>query len=337
MKDQKANKQFQNSAFKGILIILLASFIWGVGNFITGYTANKYIESKTLFPAIDIALSNTLGGIFFLSFFSFFNNGINFRKNKTVIKNKKRERKITMLSGFFKGANTCLFVFSTTFIVATEALILENTYIIWSLLFVFFSKRKISHFPLIIQTLILGIGLFLITNHGVQINKSMLSFKGLYFGLGAGLSYALFLFFWSEIAKELDYLEIQLKGTLQLLLISIISISLFTWLYSLFFLNSFWIPFRSLEGIDLLLQFINGIFVVGLTYLLITVGMNQLKNTLTGSAFITALGLSFAVPFTLLPEFIIGKFIPTTIQIIGVIFFMVGFTLINSSLNRIKY
>lgn len=333
---EKSKKHNRNPIIKGAIVIFAAAFIWGIGNFVTGFTARKYLESGSLFPAIDIALANTIGGILFVYLL------YNLSRFFVVSQDRGKKTKVfvgnnfAILSGILKGMNTCLFVFATTYIAATQALIFENTYILWSLLFVIILSNNSSFLPISIQALVLCVGVFLISDQGIQFDNNTEYVTGVTFGLGAGISYALFLRFWSNITKQLDHLQLQALGTLYLLIISFLSILVFTQAYSLLFLKSFWMPFTSLIGIDICLQLVNGIFVVGVTYLLITVGMSLLKDSKEGANFITALGLSFAMPFTLLPELIIGKFIPSLIQMFGIIFFMIGFILMSMSLEKTK-
>jgi drug/metabolite transporter (DMT)-like permease len=328
-----------NKIVRGFLIILFAAFIWGIGNAITGNTAQKYAYTGSLFPAIDIALANTLGGLFFLGIsllisyitdrFTSTSNSQNYVGLIASYANKQ-----SILSGALKGANTCLFVFSTTYIVATQSLIFESTYIFWSLLLsMLFLSRKVPLIATGLRTGILFVGVVLVSGQ-ISLESGVSNQWGPIFGLFAGFSYALFLFFWSHTTNNLSGLKSQLAATSLLLTISLLTILLLTGCISLILFKSVWLPFSHLDLSDILLQTINGSFVVGLVYLLITIGMADLRSAREGSSFIAAFCLSFSIPFTLLPEYMLNKFIPTSLQLFGVFLFMIGFILMSVNLSK---
>jgi hypothetical protein len=55
-----------SKTIRGFIILLIAALVWGIGNAVTGFTAAKYIHSRSLLPAIDISLANTAGEIILL-------------------------------------------------------------------------------------------------------------------------------------------------------------------------------------------------------------------------------------------------------------------------------
>lgn len=329
-----------NKVVRGFLILLFAAFVWGIGNAVTGITAQKYADTGSLFPAIEIALANTLGGLFFLgiALLTFYlieryTSNSDFPENYFGLIASFSNLQ-SFFSGALKGANTCLFVFSTTYIVATQSLIFESTYIFWSLvLSVLFLSRKFQIISTALRTGLLFLGVILVSGQ-TSLVTNISSFWGGLFGLFAGLSYALFLFLWSRTTNNLSDLKSQLAATSFLLTISLITILVVTEIISLLFLRNLWLPFTQLDATDFLLQTINGVFVVGLVYLLITIGMTYLKGANEGSNFIAALCLSFSIPFTLLPEYVLNKFTPTGVQIAGIFLFMIGFILMSISISR---
>ncbi|MBI1805104.1 MAG: hypothetical protein HY033_10180 [Ignavibacteriae bacterium] len=321
---------------RGAFIILFASFVWGIGNAVTGLTAREYLSSGSLFPAVDIALSNTFGGLFFLIVISFLRNWI---YTSPAIKENNQKlvslKKGAILAGTLKGANTCFFVFSTTFIFATQSLILESTYIVWSLLLaITFLPGKVPLIPTILKTLLLCLGVILVSGQtNLQFSSGYQMF-GSIFGILAGLSYAFFLFFWSSVTENLTDLKSQLRSTSILLIISLLTIILLTEVFSIFILRRWWIPLTNLRFLDVFLQVTNGAFVVGFVYLLVTIGMTKLKKVPEGAGFVAATCLSFSIPFTLLPEFAFGKFLPSGSQFAGIFLFMFGFVLMSTGLSR---
>lgn len=321
-----------NKTLRGFLIILVAAFVWGIGNAVTGLTAAKYLLSGSLLPAIDISLANTIGGLLFLlsvllirdlfggqhaahgqcdTSFSYFNQ--------------------TLLAGALKGVNTCCFVFSTTYIVATQSLVFESTYILWSVLFsIIYFRRRVPLKSTIGRAVLLGLGALLVsdTSHFSQ-HANLL---GQAFGICAGLSYAGFLFVWAFVTDHLVSFRSKLASTLRLLANSALTIACVTEVITLTVDRRLWIPFTYAAPLDLVLQIANGVFVIGVVYTLVTMGMADLKGSREGAGVIAAFCLSFSIPFTLLPEFIVGKFIPTPLQFVGAALFMIGFVLVSATM-----
>src|SRR5208337_3502972 len=86
-------------------------------------------------------LANTIGGLAFVSVaYLIFNlrfgqttndrRGDSRRDNSALLSSRS-----SILAGIFKGTNSFLFVASTTFVAATQSLVYESTYVIWSLIF----------------------------------------------------------------------------------------------------------------------------------------------------------------------------------------------------------
>lgn len=325
-----------NRTLKGLLLILLAALIAGIGNAVIGFSAQKYQNSDSLFPAIDISLANTLGGIIFLSLASLMKIGKR-PLNTESYNNFKFIDKKSLLSGVFKGANTCFFVFSTTYIVATKSLVLESTYILWAFIISAITiSRKIRLLTSLFYTLLLLSGAFFITN---QTNVNILSGNntlGIIYGISAGITFALFLYYWTLVSHGLETYNQQIMSTRLLLIISFITISFCSAVIYYSIYHKVWIPFAHIMIYDLAAQSINGIFEMGLVYLIITKGMHILKNAEQGANFITAFGMSFAIPFTLLPEFIYGKFYPSSFQFLGIFLFMIGFILMSINIKDVS-
>lgn len=323
-------------AIRGLLILLSAAFVWGIGNAVTGITAAKYLPSGSLLPAIDISLANTVGGLLFLFMILIAVGRINRDGTEPTEHDVPFQRKTQAIcAGALKGINTCCFVFSTTYIVATQSLVLESTYILWSVaLTLLYSRRRPAVASTIMRALLLCVGVLLVSNHLHAFRQA--NVLGFVFGISAGLSYAGFLFLWTFVTDRLNTFRAKLISTGRLLVISAATIVCLTELASLLWQGRWWTPFTHLAMRDLIVQTVNGAFVIGVVYLLVTVGMANLKATLEGPSIIAAFCLSFSIPFTLLPEFIIGKFVPTPSQLVGIGTFMVGFILMSMSLAGSK-
>jgi len=325
---------------RGASIILAASLAAGIGNAVTGFTAHEYVSSGSLLPGVDIALANTIGGLTFVVGAIFARILIDHRSSKGVELTSFSARLLlrnrrSLLGGAFKGANSCLFVFSTIFIVATQSLVFESTFVIWSLILgVVFLGRRTSSISAGLKSLILFAGVVLVSGQ-VEMNlSSAISSTGVQFGLLAGVTFALYLFSWSFVTKDLTSLGSKLAATCVLLSISTLTIMVLSEALSLAILGVWWVPFASLRPSDVALQALNGVFVIGVVYVLVTIGMSLLRNSREGASFIASAILSFMIPLTLLSEFVIGKFYPTSLELVGMLLFMIGFILISANLSQ---
>lgn len=323
---------------QGTGILLLASVFWGLGNALVGLTAQKYLVSG-LFPAIDIALSNTLGGIFFITMWHILKiKSTNSTKENFSIKrsiNHYFHNKKALLGGALKGANSALFVLSATYIMATQAVVFESTYIVWSLIFtIIFYMRKVPAVSSVLKVVLLFTGIIFVSGQTTWHITSEYFYFGAIFGLLAGVTYASYLLFWSFVSKDLENPESQRVSTIFLLSIAFVTIIVLSEIVGLVLLHKLRVPFSSLEFGDMLLQFFNGVMVMGIVYLLVTIGMNKVKRAREGANYIAAICLSFSIPFTLFIEFLVGKFIPTWLQLIGLLFFMIGFVLMSITLSN---
>jgi drug/metabolite transporter (DMT)-like permease len=322
---------------------LFAALCAGIGNAITGLTAHEYLSSGSILPAIDIALANTLGGLVFVGFTILFRAAAfghpllrgDGEKSPQLL--SLFRKKYTLLGGGFKGANTILFVLSTVYIVATQSLIFESTYVVWSLIIgVILLRRRASVAPAVLKALLLFIGIVLVSGQTSLSLGTTNSALGATFGLFAGLSFAFYLYPWSLLTRNLESFGAKLAATGFLLILSTITICVLSEVLSFALLGKVWTPFVNLKFSDTVLQFFNGALVIGVVYLLVTVGMRTLRDTREGSNFVAAICLSFMIPFTLLTELVIGKFVPTALQLVGVSLFIVGFILISASLSETR-
>jgi drug/metabolite transporter (DMT)-like permease len=324
-----------SQTIRGALTILLASLCAGVGNAITGLTAHDYLSSGSLLSSIDIAVANTLGGLAlvvlaYLVWIVILKKDPAISDLRTSLELRSRK---SLVSGALKGANTCLFVISTTYIVATQSLIYESTYIVWSLMLaVAFLGQRAAVGSSTFKTVLMLTGVFLVSGE-TNLNGSNPT-SGAVFGILAGLVFALYLFSWSFVTRDLASIRSKLVATGILLVISTVTILVSAEIASLVIIRTVWVPLTNLKPSDVLVQMINGGLVIGVVYLLLTTGMSALRSVREGASLIVAMLISFMIPFTLLTEFAIGKFVPTYYQLIGVVLFMAGFGLVGASLNR---
>jgi drug/metabolite transporter (DMT)-like permease len=333
------NFSIRSDAFRGAGVILVASLAAGIGNAVTGFTAHEYVSSGSLLPGVDIALANTVGGLAFVVGAIFARRSIGHPPGKSVEPTSStrlllRNRR-SFLGGAFKGANSCLFVFSTIYIVATQSLVFESTFVIWSLILgIVFLGTRTSAISAGLKSLLLFVGVLLVSGQLEMKFGSTISSTGALFSLLAGVSFALYLFSWSFVTKDLTSVGSKLAATGVLLSVSTLTIMVLSEALSLAVLGVWWVPFASLRLSDVALQTLNGVFVIGVVYLLVTIGMNLLRNSREGASFIASAILSFMIPLTLLSEFAIGKFYPTNLELVGLLLFMIGFILISANLSQ---
>lgn len=309
---------------KAIITLLSGALLWGLGNALTGFTAAKYAAHDSLLPAIDIALANTIGGLSFLWL-------IEVALYRKVVAQKGLRTTDVGLAGFFKGLNTCLFVFSATYSAATKSLIFESTYVVWSVIFSFwFLKKRVRPAAATIRAGCLLTGVFLLASDGLRLELS----RGVFWGLSAGFTYAAFLAVWSHVTDRLSTPRQSVQATTRLLLFSLATILIVSFVLALIVRRAIWIPFAALAVGDTVLQTVNGALVVGLVYLIVTSGMAALRTAGESSSVIASVCLVFSIPFTLLPEYIVGKFLPTSEQLVGMALFCVAFVLLSIELSR---
>ena len=320
-------------AIRGVAVLLGAAVIWGIGNAVTGFSSAKHRLSGSPLPAVDIALANTLGGLGLLVLLLLGTRGS--RKPTTAAGNNDvffRGPLRSAIAGALKGLNTCLFVLSTVYVVATQSLVLESTYIVWAVgMAVVFRHQRVGLLSVIAKTLLLCVAVLLVTNPP-RFTASSADLLGIGAGLSAGLSYAAFLFIWDDITRDLQTIHAKTRATTMLLGTSAATILLGTEALVLLLHRKWWLPFLHIAPQDVLVQFFNGVFVVGVVYLLVTVGMSCLRDSPGGASVIAAFCLSFAIVFTLLTECLVRKFSPAAPQLVGIVLFLGAFAWLTRSM-----
>lgn len=307
-------------------VLLAAALAWGVGNAFTGMTARRYAEGHSALPAMDIALANTLGGILLLLLYravtSFKGRGNSAPRELAGGDGARRRRLLE--AGSLKGANTCLFVLAASFVAATQSLVLESTYVVWTLVLTSTQRRAFPSPARLVDVLALVIATVLTVQVAEGLPHSDVA-RGIPIGLFAGLTYAFFLTTWSPAAKQLTTLPSQVEGTVHMLAVALSAILVGSECVALLQTGALWVPGTHIRLLDLLLQTANGALVVGVTYILLTIAMQRLARATTNSALYAAMGLSFAIPTTLFTELLLTSFELTLSQVIGLALFLVIF------------
>lgn len=321
------------AARTGLTIIFVAALVWGVGNAITGWSARKYVDTGDGLPAIDIAFANTLGGLAFLLLgvlahrVRYGTGAGNHSSRHGLARGVVLKR--ACLSGALKGANTCFYVLSATYIAATTSLILESSYIILALIFgVAIGGMTLPVRRTILEASLLIVGVVLVAGPGgTEFGGDA---RGIAFGLGAGVTYGLFLISWALITDRLETLASRLRATTLLLAVALGAVVLFGQPVAIAQTSAGWLPFDHLDATDIIVQFLNGALVVGATYLLVTIGMAEMAHSRQAAGVLAAFALSFSIPFTLLTEVVVFDIAPENIQYAGMALFMPAFVLMTA-------
>jgi drug/metabolite transporter (DMT)-like permease len=325
-----ASRKEPSDRASGVAIIFVAAFVWGVGNAVTGLTAHKYLSAHSVLPGVDIALANTLGGLAFLALVSIYLRSSANPAQRAWRAGFRLPVARTLAAGAMKGANTCLFVLSATHIPATDALVLESAYVVFSLVLAAVATRLRASLWMWGEAGLLLVGVLLVEGLA-ETGGSGVNFAGVAFGLGAGFTYALFLFAWSAATTHLEHIRAQVAATLVLLSVALVTLVVGGEIIGLAQTGAPWTPFAALRRQDVAIQMVNGAFVVGLVYLLVTIGLQRFQRAEGGASALTSLGLAFSVPFTLLPEVVAGRISPSLSQLCGIGVFMAAFVILNTS------
>ena len=239
------------------------------------------------------------------------------------------------MAAICKSINTYSWVVAVTIMPATIVATLENLHVVWiSLILIVFLKVRVPGTWLTSSVIVL-IGASLITGIGTESREGHLRW-GLILGLNAGLFFALFNIFW--VRGSLDDLPLWRRTTNMgaFLILSGLLICPFHAIYVFLFEPEAFVPFRSLPFEHLVVQSINGLVGIGLTYFLINEAVNLMKNSGHLASVLLGLGISFAVLFTLLTEAIWFSETVTRAQWLGVLLFSTGFAAVRSHLLRQK-
>jgi drug/metabolite transporter (DMT)-like permease len=322
---------------KGIGILIISALVWGIGNTITGITASKYADNSSVLASFEIAIANISGGLSLLFLLKLLSWG--FAKNKVpgtpLMRKETSEWKTILLAGVVKGANTFLFILSTVFIASTNSLVLESTYIVWTLLYVVIVYNSRLNLKLIVPfSFGLFAGIMLLSLNPDTIYNINLPGGGV--AIAAGICYAVYLLSWSRISHNMIGFVKSVGYTIKLLSVSFFTVFVLAELFSLLGTKSLLIPTTNISVTDFLVQYINGLFVIGVVYLLITIGMNILQNEHKHTGYISAVCLSMSIVFAACSESLFKSAIPSPAYLIGIVVFMISFIVLSKHFNSEK-
>jgi threonine/homoserine efflux transporter RhtA len=149
----------------------------------------------------------------------------------------------------------------------------------------------------------------------------------------AGITYAIYLLSWSRISHKMTGFEKSVEYTIKLLSVSFAILFVLAQIFSLIENKSLLLPTANIIVTDFIVQYINGFFVIGVVYLLITIGMNILQNEYKNTGYISAVCLSLSIIFAVCSESIFKKSIPSVTYLIGIIIFVLSFIILCKHFN----
>jgi hypothetical protein len=106
---------------------------------------------------------------------------------------------------------------------------------------------------------------------------------------------------------------------------------------NLFWLNGSLLPLSEVGLFDGLVQSINGLFGIAATYFLLNEANAVMRNTGNLSTLLLAIGMSFAVPITMVTEWLVLNRQMEGYQWLGVVLFVIGFTTVRAGILRLKH
>ena len=311
--------------YLGFGIALLSALTWGTGNVVTRWTSAQLPRTS-----FDIAvLKYVLAGIFLI--ISGFIIKQRHEEQPSGVSYRPKLNNRFMTAAFFKGINTYSWILASTLIPAGFVATLENLHVVWtSLLLIIVFARDIpgTWFG---GAVIVVTGAALITEVGVQ-GLASLSEVGLLLAVVSGVAFALFTVIWTGEGERPDKLWERSIEMGVLLLTAAIAIYPLHILVSQFWLGGSLLPLTEIPPLHAIVQAINGLIGIGVTYFLMNEALSLTRNLGRISSLLVAIGLSFAVPFTMVVEFFVLDVSVSSIQMIGVVLFIAGFTAVRAGI-----
>nr|VFJ93683.1 MAG: hypothetical protein BECKLFY1418A_GA0070994_103319 [Candidatus Kentron sp. LFY] len=321
-----ADKAYYN-ALIGFFLAVLASFFFGVGSFVAGITAQHYADDSTLaIASLDISLAHFFSGTLVLFAVAVMSNPrkIFFEQFAKLFFSRR-----IMLAALFKGINGYIFCASVAFINASLSATIENLYVIWAGALAFFMTRKTPESTWVYSGIAALMGVFFIMNP-VDLGH-IDSVVGVSLALIASISFALFLLFYRNDEIDEQPMHIRALNSAMFMLQTAIVIYVIHLIVGRHIFGGNVIPFTSIDFAHLSLQFVNGIFNIGATFFLIAEALRAARKAGPYAIFLVGIGLSYAVFFTFVSEYVWESITITTFQMIGVALFTVAIGIMQIS------
>lgn len=309
----------------GFGLAILSALTWGAGNVVTRWTAAQLPETS-----FDIAvLKYVLAGLFLVSM------GLILQVRQTGPPDRATYRPAVnqrfASAAFFKGVNTYSWILASTLIPAGSVATLENLHVVWTtILLALVFGRKVPGSWIAGATIVVT-GAALITGFGAE-DLTTANHLGLGLAGVSGLTFALFTVIWTGEGERPNRLWQRSMEMGTLLLFAAIMIYPVHIVVSQVWLGGSLVPLTEIPLFHGFVQAINGLIGIGFTYFLMNEALSMAQDLGRLSSLLLAIGLSFAVPFTMIVEFFVLGEVFVTTQWIGVLLFVLGFTAVRSGI-----
>ena len=314
--------------YLGFLIAILAAFFWGAGNVVTRYTLEQYPDSN-----LEISILQYFSAAITIMAFALFNYVQNSKAGQSFFDFDVLSKPITFAAAaFFKGVNTYTWIASVAFVAAGISATLENLHVIWTAILLSLFARAVIPGSWFTSGLIVIAGAALILEVGTDVDLSGTNRIGFALATISGITFSLFAFLWNQVGEKAEHLWQRAFGMSLFFIASCMMIVVAHLLLGNFLPSGNSLEFEVIPMHHLVIQFLNGIIHIGLTYFFINESLRLMRSAGSISALLLGLGISFAVLFTLLTEAIWLREPISLLQWIGIFLFSVGFASVRSNM-----
>lgn len=298
----------------GLGLAIASAACWAGGNVLTRWTAARLPLST-----LDVVILKALVAAAFLA-------GIAFCAPK-LPSVPQRSRGEFLWASLFKGLNTYLWILAVTVIPAGMVAALENLQVVWVALFLALFGRQPLPAGWFVGALAAGCGVALIGRlssiHWSELGSFIL-------GLGSGVMFAGFLIIWNASERQTAGVRERALEMAALLLCAATLVCPAHWIWSAIRGDRLAWPLMEVGWFDGTLQALNGLVGTAVTYFFLTEATALLSRTGRASGVLLAFGLSLAVPFTLVMEWLFLGLSVDAAQWSGLGLFVIGFVLVRS-------
>jgi drug/metabolite transporter (DMT)-like permease len=308
----------------GCWVAVLAALCWSLGNIAFRWTAQRVQHST-----FEVAVVNyVVAGATLLAWGAVLRR---FEPSHQPIQFPSLPRFVAV--SLLKAINTYCWILSVATIPAAAASALENTHPLWAALplVLLFGVRLPKTW--IYGSVLVVMGAALVTKTAVY-GFDALSAQGFAAALISGLAFAGFYVLWAGKGERPPFRSqraIEMGSVMSMACILLFPIHV---LVSALSPSATPALFGTLPRLDLLLQSVNGLIGIGLTYLLVGEALHRMRSVGTASSFLLGFAMSFAVPMTLALESLILGTPVEPFQWMGACIFFFGFFIVDAQVDE---
>ncbi|MEO1530468.1 MAG: EamA family transporter [Planctomycetota bacterium] len=321
--NRESSHQSRSALAEGFAVALAAAFFWGIGN-----TASKWTIERYPLSAFDVSFLKYLSAGILLAI-----AGVGYKLITKAPGNFLPSEFLSFsrryrYAAIAKGLNIYFWLLAAAYSSASLTAALENLHIFWTSLLLTLTLGANLPRNWFGLCFVILLGAFFIAD--IE-NANETWAAGVVLGILSGASFSAFSVLWSvrpSVPIQMWQRAIEMGALLIVSGLILLPIH--------FFVNELWlhgprIPFTDISGLDLLVQSLNGVLGIGITYFLISESLYKLQSFSVRSSLFVGLGLSFVVPITAISEFVVIGNDWTLVQLIGVGLFVAGYTLFRGA------